>query len=83
MCKHKYTNTEDYFNVFREEKDTINENENIFVLKNFIYWLRETVLDEEDWNLNADAYGEIICRKLKKLGYLELVDHTYRIPKGE
>lgn len=79
MYKYKYTNTEDYFNVFREEKDIINEKD----FSDFIYWLRETVLDEEDWNLNAEAYGEIICRKLKKLGYLEVVDGTYRIPKGE
>ena len=34
----------------------------------FIHWIRDEVLDEENWELNAVANGEIICRKLKKLG---------------
>ena len=34
----------------------------------FIRWIRDEVLDEENWELNAVANGEIICRKLKKLG---------------
>ena len=40
----------------------------------FIEWLVEVVLDDEDWELNAVAYGEIICRKLEKLGVLETTE---------
>jgi len=40
----------------------------------FIEWLTEAVLDDEDWELNAVAYGEIICRKLVKLGVLEVTE---------
>ena len=43
----------------------------------FIMWLVEVVLDDEDWELNAVAYGEIIARKLKKLGFLEVKDGYY------
>ena len=43
----------------------------------FIMWLIEVVLDEEDWELNAVGYGEIIARKLKKLGLLEVKDGYY------
>ena len=32
----------------------------------------EVVLDEEDWRMNPDAYGELICCKLKKLGLLDV-----------
>ncbi|MBQ1574503.1 MAG: hypothetical protein IIZ78_25560, partial [Clostridiales bacterium] len=27
----------------------------------FVNWLTDAVMDEEDWELNAVAYGEIIC----------------------
>lgn len=40
----------------------------------FINWLTEEVMDEEMWELNAVAYGEIICRKLVKLGVLETTE---------
>lgn len=43
----------------------------------FIMWLIEVVLDEEDWELNVVGYGEIIARKLKKLGLLEVKDGYY------
>lgn len=43
----------------------------------FIKWLLEEVMDEENWELNAVANGEIICRKLKKLGLLEVKDGYY------
>ena len=39
-----------------------------------IEWLTEVVMDDEDWELNAVAYGEIICRKLVKLGILEATE---------
>ena len=40
----------------------------------FIEWLTEVVLNDEDWKLNAVGYGEIICRKLEKLGVLEVTE---------
>lgn len=40
----------------------------------FVNWLLEKVMDEEMWELNAVAYGEIICRKLEKLGVLEVTE---------
>lgn len=38
---------------------------------------REEAMDEESWRENADANGEIICRKLKKLGVLDTKDGYY------
>ena len=43
----------------------------------FVNWLTEAVMDEENWELNAVAYGEIICRKLVKLGVLEATEKRY------
>ena len=43
----------------------------------FVRWLMDEVMDEENWQLNAVANGEIICRKLKKLGLLDVVDGYY------
>ena len=43
----------------------------------FVRWLMDEVMDEENWQMNAVAYGEIICRKLKKLGLLDVVDGYY------
>ncbi len=43
----------------------------------FVRWLMGEVMDEENWQLNAVANGEIICRKLKKLGLLDVVDGYY------
>lgn len=50
----------------------------------FIMWLIEVVLDDDDWELNAVAYGEIIARKLKKFGLLEVKDGYYvRTPSAD
>lgn len=51
----------------------------------FINWLTEEVMDEEMWELNAVAYGEIICRKLVKLGVLEATEEPsyYIRPSAE
>lgn len=46
-------------------------------LEKFLYWLAENVLDEEYWELNADAYGELISRKLTKCGILKCVNGRY------
>ncbi len=43
----------------------------------FVRWLMDEVMDEENWQMNAVANGEIICRKLKKLGVLDVVDGYY------
>lgn len=43
----------------------------------FVRWLMDEVMDEENWTLNAVDNGEIICRKLKKLGLLDVVDGYY------
>lgn len=43
----------------------------------FVRWLMDEVVDEENWQMNAVANGEIICRKLKKLGMLDVVDGYY------
>ena len=43
----------------------------------FILWLLDEIMDEENWELNAVANGEIIARKLKKLGLLEVKDGYY------
>ena len=44
---------------------------------NFLLWLLEEIMDEENWELNAVADGEIIARKLKKLGLLEVKNGYY------
>lgn len=49
----------------------------------FIMWLVEVVLDDEDWELNAVSYGEVIARKLKKLGLLEVKDGYYIRPSAD
>ena len=43
----------------------------------FVKWLMDEVIDEENWELNAVANGEVICRKLKKLGLLDVEDGYY------
>ena len=50
----------------------------------FLCWLLEEIMDEENWEMNAVANGEIIARKLKKLGLLEVKDGYYvRTPMYE
>ena len=42
-----------------------------------VQWLLEATMDEEDWRESADANGQVICRKLKKLGVLDTKDGYY------
>ena len=49
----------------------------------FVNWLLEEVMDEEMWELNAVANGEVIARKLKKLGLLEVKDGYYTRPSAD
>jgi hypothetical protein len=44
--------------------------------RDFADWLAHAVL-EEDWEEDADFYGEVICRKLTKLGHLKVEDNKY------
>lgn len=57
------------------DKGTI---EQVRVLEDLALWLRREVADEEMWAMNADANGEIICRKLKKAGLLKVKDGYYK-----
>lgn len=49
----------------------------------FVLWLLEEVMDDENWEMNAVGMGEIICRKLKKLGLLEVKDGYYIRPSAD
>ena len=49
----------------------------------FVNWLVEEVMDDENWELNAVALGEIICRKLAKLGLLKVKDGYYIRPSAD
>lgn len=49
----------------------------------FVLWLLDEVMDEENWELNAVANGEVIARKLKKLGLLEVKDGYYIHPSAD
>lgn len=51
-------------------------------LEDMAMWLRDKVMDEDNWELNAVALGEVICRKLVKCGLLELKDGNYHIPNA-
>lgn len=46
-------------------------------LEDMAIWLRDEVMDEDNWELNAVALGEVICRKLVKCGLLGLEDDEY------
>lgn len=58
------------------KKSTIKK---VGMLEDFALWLAEEILDEEMWELNAVANGEIIARKLTKCGILKCVDGYYHL----
>lgn len=60
------------------KKSTIRK---VGALEEFAFWLAEQILDEEMWELNASAYGEIIARKLEKCGILKCVEEHYQFNK--
>lgn len=37
----------------------------------FITWLLDEIWDEDMWELNWQAFPEIVCRKLVKLGFVK------------
>lgn len=42
-----------------------------------ITWILDKIWDEDMWELNWQAFPEILCRKLVKLGYLKEKDGEY------
>ena len=60
------------------DKTTVNK---VKELEDMAVWLCDEVMDEENWELNAVANGEVICRKLVKCGLLERKDGYYRYAK--
>ena len=43
----------------------------------FISWLLDEIWDEDMWELNWQAFPEVVCRKLLKMGYLKEKDGEY------
>ena len=37
----------------------------------FCEWVAREILDEENWELNCDAFPELACRRLHKLGIID------------
>ena len=48
--------------------------------RDFFDWLACAVM-YSDWESNAGFYQEVICRKLVRLGILELIDDKYNLPE--
>ena len=47
------------------------------VSKEFISWLLDEIWDEKMWELNYQAFPEILCRKLVKMGYVKDIGGKY------
>ena len=43
----------------------------------FIFWVLDEIWDEDMWELNWQAFPEVVCRKLVKIGYLKEKDGEY------
>lgn len=43
----------------------------------FVTWLLDEIWDEDMWELNWQAFPEVLCRKLTKLGYIKEKDGEY------
>lgn len=46
-------------------------------LEEFARWVAAEVIDEEMWELNHQAFAEIACRKLVRLGIMRNSDGKY------
>ena len=46
----------------------------------FITWLLDKIWDEDMWELNWQAFPELVCRKLEKLGYVKRKGDEYERP---
>ena len=51
--------------------------------KEFIEWVIEEIMDEENWELNCISFPEIACRKLVKMGYLKIEGEMYKRRENE
>jgi len=43
----------------------------------FITWLLDEIWDEDAWTLNWQAFPELVCRKLAKMGLVKEKDGEY------
>lgn len=50
--------------------------------KSFCYFVANEIFDE-NWEFNNDAFAEIACRKLVKLGIVELIDGEYQLKESQ
>lgn len=57
--------------------DTIRELPSEQTYTDFITWLLDEVWDEDLWEINWEAFPELLCRKLVKLGYVKEQDGLY------
>ena len=79
----EYQYSKAYVEQLRGERDFLQEMVNNMADRpqtdctDFINWLRDTVLNEQGWELNAVGMGEVICRKLTRLGAMECRDGFY------
>lgn len=46
--------------------------------KDFCEWIAREIFSE-NWEFNKESFEEIACRKLVKLGIVELIDDEYRL----
>lgn len=49
----------------------------------FFDWLACAAVLQDDWETNTDFYREVICRKLVRLGLLEIKNNYYVLPGAE
>lgn len=49
----------------------------------FAQWVAEEVIDEELWELNYGAFGEIACRKLAKLGIVRAKGDEWELVESQ
>ena len=49
----------------------------------FAQWVADEIIDEELWELNYGAFAEIACRKLKKLGIVQVKDDKWELVESQ
>jgi hypothetical protein len=48
----------------------------------FCKWVAGEIFDE-DWDYNQDAFAEIACRKLEKMGIVKITDEKWELVESE
>lgn len=48
----------------------------------FCEWVAEEIFDE-NWEYNTDAFAEIACRKLEKMGIVKLIGENWELIESE